>query len=100
MMKRPSSSEKTPFSPPSAFPTVESFSLSLKGLDQALHAPSPTRWLEAQLLSRLDRPIRLLRWAIVDVERSQSDGSGSPLQHFRCEGSYLRRPSMNHVSNN
>jgi hypothetical protein len=99
MMKRPSSSsEKASSIPPSAFPTVESFSLSLKGLEHALHAPSPTRWLEAQLLSRLDRPIRLLRWAIVDVKQSQKVSASG--QRFRCEGSYLRRPTMEHVSNN
>jgi hypothetical protein len=78
-------------------PTVESFSVALDGLEAVLYAPSPSRWLEAQLLSRLDRPIRLLRWAIVHVERTSD---GNPTSRFHCEGAYLRRPSPPDTSNN
>jgi hypothetical protein len=77
-------------------PTVESFSLDLQGLEQVLQAKSPTRWLEAQLLARLHRPIRLLRWAIVQADKLDSPGnrkrSQARLTRFRCEGAYLRRP--------
>lgn len=87
-----------PSMPKPMSPTVESFSLSLSGLEQVLHAPSPSRLLEAQLLSRLDRPIRLLRWAIVHVESLSSDDGAT--SRFHCEGAYLRRPSLPDTSNN
>ena len=86
-----------PSMPLPTFPTVESFSLSMEGLDQVLHASSPSRWLEAQLLSRLERPIRLLRWAIVHVERAPD---GVPSSRFHCEGAYLRRPALPDASHN
>jgi hypothetical protein len=60
--------------------TVESFSLCLAEWDQLLTAPSPLSRLEFQLLSRLKSPIRLLRWAVVRVEKDC----------FWCEGAYLK----------
>jgi hypothetical protein len=82
-------------SPPKNNPVVESFSLELQGLEQVLQAQSPTRWLEAQLLARLKRPIRLLRWAIVQADNPNTQNkrkrSEAKLTRFRCEGAYLRR---------
>ncbi len=70
----------------STLPSVESFSIDLENFDSALHAEHPARWVEAQLLSRLKSPVRLLRWAIVNVI-TDDDGQ----THFSCEGAYLRR---------
>jgi hypothetical protein len=60
--------------------TVESFSLCLTEWDHLLTAPSPLSQLESQLLSQLEAPIRLLRWAVVKVENGC----------FWCEGAYLK----------
>jgi|SRR6478609_3490671 len=99
-MSSSSPSNSRPFdadaSPPNkTSPIVESFSLELQGLEQVLQAQSPTRWLEAQLLARLKRPIRLLRWAIVQADtpntQNKKKRSEAKLTRFRCEGAYLRR---------
>lgn len=76
-MTSPSSTERT------GVQTVESFTLQLDNFSDVLQAEAPAKWLEAQLLVRLDSPVRLLRWAIVQIEENQS---------FWCEGAYLRRP--------
>jgi hypothetical protein len=60
--------------------TVESFSRWLEGFGDVLAAENPVAAIEAQLLDRLDSPVRLLRWAIVQVEKDR----------FLCEGAYLR----------
>jgi hypothetical protein len=71
--------------PKTGLQTVESFQLCLDDLGEVLHAESPAKWLEAQLLSRLTNPVRLLRWAIVNVEESPEG------RRFWCEGAYLKR---------
>jgi len=64
---------------------ISSFSLRLEGFEQALQAEQPVQWVERQLMAQLEHPVRLLRWAIVKVERLQT---GS--QRFWCEGAYLK----------
>jgi hypothetical protein len=65
--------------------TVEGFSLWLDGFDTILTAQEPVQEIEARLLSQLNTPTRLLRWAIVKVENN----------HILCEGAYLKN-SGNH----
>lgn len=60
--------------------SVESFSLWLSGFDALLESNAPVQAIEALLLSQLEAPVRLLRWAIV-----QMDGTC-----ICCEGAYLR----------
>ena len=60
---------------------VESFSLCLSGFSDILAAESPVERLEELMLARLDRPVRLLRWAVMRVAE---DGS------FQVEGACLR----------
>jgi len=64
--------------------TVESFSLRLERFDEALQAKQPIEQIESQVLEKLDSPVRLLRWAIVKVERDEANAP------FWCEGAYLK----------
>ena len=63
--------------------TVESFALRLEGWDELIKQAQPVERLEAELLSRLENPVRVLRWAVVKVE------CDTPESRFRCEGAYL-----------
>jgi len=63
--------------------TVESFTLSLEGWNELLKVGKPVETIEAELLSRLENPVRLLRWAVVKVEKD------TPNSNFWCEGAYL-----------
>jgi hypothetical protein len=65
---------------PSTHQTVESFHLQLEMYLRLLQAADPISTMEEALLLQLDRPIRLLRWAIVQV-----DGTTC-----WCEGAYLK----------
>jgi hypothetical protein len=65
---------------PTTHQTVESFSLCLASYSEMLQAAEPVRHIEAQLLQQLDKPVRLLRWAIV-----RTDGTA-----YWCEGAYLK----------
>ena len=61
---------------------MESFSLTCADWQGLLTHPSMVETLEAELLSRLENPVRLLRWAIVSVDLET--------QAYRCEGAYLK----------
>lgn len=63
-----------------AYSAVEGFSLWLDGFDAILAASTPVAEIETMLLSRLEAPVRLLRWAIVKAEGSR----------ILCEGAYLK----------
>ncbi len=65
--------------------TVESFSIQLESFQDVLVADELVQAIEELLLARLETPERLLRWAIVHVEKD------SPKQPFRCEGAYLKK---------
>jgi hypothetical protein len=63
---------------------VESFSIELTGFPQFLNSKNPPSDLETALLSRLENPVRLLRWAVVKIE------ADDPTGRFCCEGAYLK----------
>lgn len=65
--------------------TVESFSLQLDDFLELQKSGRPVEVLEEKLLSRLESPVRLLRWAIVQVDADR--------RKYRCEGAYLKSAS-------
>lgn len=60
--------------------SVATFSVSFSCPD-GLPEVGSVEFLESQILSRLENPERLLRWAIVRIEANQ----------VTCEGAYLSR---------
>jgi hypothetical protein len=64
--------------------TVESFHICLEHFDQVLQAKHPISHIEGHLLAQLDQPLRLLRWAIVKVENTDTN------PQYWCEGAYLK----------
>jgi len=68
--------------------TVNSFSIRLEGFEQAFQAEQPIQWVESRLMAQLEHPVRLLRWAIVKVEKVETTQTDH--QSFWCEGAYLR----------
>jgi hypothetical protein len=67
-----------------SLPTVESFYVRLEGWQAMLQTAAPVETLEKMILSQLETPRRLLRWAIVRITENE------PGQPFWCEGAYLK----------
>jgi hypothetical protein len=65
-------------------PTVESFHVRLEGWQTMLQTAAPVETVENLILSQLETPRRLLRWAIVRIAEDE------PGQPFWCEGAYLK----------
>lgn len=64
--------------------SVIGFTLCLPDFDEVLRAECPATHVETRLMACLERPVRLLRWAVVRME--QREGGSS----FWCEGAYLK----------
>ncbi|WP_373532116.1 hypothetical protein [Vampirovibrio sp.] len=67
-----------------SLPTVESFQVRLEGWQAMLQTEAPVETVERLILSQLEAPRRLLRWAIVRIAEEE------PGQPFWCEGAYLK----------
>lgn len=61
--------------------TVLTFRVTLHA-PEGFSAETPAQVLEQQILKQLNQPLKLLRWAIVDIEGPQ----------LTCEGAYLTTP--------
>lgn len=70
--------------PVQALPTVESFHVRLEGWQAILKTEAPVETVEQLILAQLEKPRRLLRWAIVRIAEQEPD------QPFWCEGAYLK----------
>ncbi len=67
---------------PAPTATVESFRIVLGDFAGLPQEADPVQAVESALLAQLESPVRLLRWAIVQVDPDR--------RHYRCEGAYLK----------